>query len=71
MGKMSVKAARKLRKYESALGPKPLFGDALNLFAQDHPSYGVQLADSHCIDIGVPDDYDLADAFVKQYEKIS
>ena len=69
MGKMSVKAARLLRHYESKLGDHPLFGDAMHLYCQDHPGYAVELNDSHCIDIGVPDDYDKADAFVKQYEK--
>lgn len=69
MGKLSVKAARLLRHYETQLGDHPLFGDAMNLYCQDHPGYAVELAGSHCIDIGVPDDYDRADAFVKQYEK--
>lgn len=69
MGKMTVKAARLLRKYEAKLGEHPLFGDAMHLYCQDHPGYAVELADSHCIDIGVPDDYDKAESFVKQYEK--
>mgnify|MGYP001592489460 FL=1 len=69
MGKLTVRAARLLREYEAQLGDKPLFGDAMHLYAQDYPSYAVELADSHCIDIGVPDDYDRADAFVKQYDK--
>lgn len=69
MGKMSVKAARKLRDYEYELGPKPLFGEALHLYAKDNPSYAIQLSDSHCLDIGVPEEYDRADSFVKQYEK--
>ena len=69
MGKLTVRAGRLLRQYEQQLGDKPLFGDAMHLYAQDHASYAVELADSHCIDIGVPDDYDRADAFVKQYDK--
>lgn len=69
MGKLTVKAARLLRHYESQLGDHPLFGDAMHLYCQDHAGYAVELADSHCIDIGVPDDYDRAEAFVKQYEK--
>jgi dTDP-glucose pyrophosphorylase len=69
MGKMSVKAARFLRDYEHKLGEHPLFGEAMHLYCQDHAGYAVQLAGSHCIDIGVPDDYDRADDFVKQYEK--
>lgn len=68
MGKMTVRAARFLRTYEQKLGDKPLFGQAMHLYAADHPSYAVELADSHCIDIGVPDDYDRAESFVKQYE---
>ncbi|MBP9670704.1 hypothetical protein KBD75_04880 [Candidatus Woesebacteria bacterium] len=69
MGKLTVKAARLLRQYESQLGDHPLFGDAMHLYCQDHAGYAVELADSHCIDIGVPDDYDRAESFVKQYEK--
>lgn len=69
MGKMTVKAARLLRHYESQLGDHPLFGDAMHLYCQDHPGYAIELANSHCIDIGVPDDYDRAESFVKQYEK--
>jgi dTDP-glucose pyrophosphorylase len=69
MGKMTVRAARLLRVYESQLGEQPLFGDAMYRYCQDHAGYAVELADSHCIDIGVPDDYDRAEAFVKQYEK--
>jgi dTDP-glucose pyrophosphorylase len=69
MGKMTVKAARLLRHYESQLGDHPLFGDAMHRYCQDHAGYAIELADSHCIDIGVPDDYDRAESFVKQYEK--
>ncbi len=68
IGKLSVRAARLLRAYEQKLGDHPLFGEAMHLYAQDHPSYAVELSGSHCIDIGVPDDYDRAEAFVKQYE---
>lgn len=69
MGKLSVKAARLLRVYENQLGDKPLFGQAMHLYCQDHPGYAVELADSHCLDIGIPDDYDKAESFVKKYEK--
>ncbi len=68
IGKLSVRAARLLRGYEQKLGDHPLFGEAMDLYAQDHLSYAVELSGSHCIDIGVPDDYDRAEAFVKQYE---
>ena len=68
MGKLTVRTARLLREYEGRLGDKPLFGQAMHLFAQDYPSYAVELSGSHCLDIGIPDDYDRADAFVKQYE---
>lgn len=69
MGKLTVRAARLLRQYEQKLGDKPLLGYAMHLYCQDHPGYGVELAGSHCIDIGIPDDYDRADAFIKQYNK--
>ncbi len=62
IGKMSVKVAR-------ALPRLPLFGEAMNSYAQNHPSYAVELAGSSCLDIGVGDDYDRADAFVKAHEK--
>lgn len=69
IGKMTVRAGRTLRAYESKLGPQPLFGEAMDLYAKDHPAFGVKLSDSHCLDIGIPDDYDQADSFVKRYEK--
>jgi len=69
MGKISVRVARLLRHYEAKLGDKPLFGEALHLYCQDHPGYAVQLAGSACIDIGTPDDYERAEVFLKQYEK--
>ena len=68
MGKLSVRAARMLRSYEQKLGDKPLFGEAMDLYCQDHPGYAVELAGSHCLDIGIPDDYDRAESFVKIYE---
>lgn len=68
MGKMSVRAARLLRKYETTLGDNPLFGDAMHLYAKEHPSYAVELEGSHCLDIGIPDDYEKAEVFIKQYE---
>lgn len=69
MGKMTVRAARLLRKYEQQLVDKPLFGQVMHLYCQDHLGSAIELAGSHCIDIGVPDDYDKAESFVKTYEK--
>lgn len=68
MGKLTVRAARLLRQYEAKLGDHPLFGEAMHLYCQDHSGYAVELKDSHCLDIGIPDDYDKAEAFVKQYK---
>lgn len=69
IGKLSVRAARLLRLYESTLGEHPLFGQAMQLYCQEHLGYGVQLPGSHCLDIGIPDDYEKADLFVKTHEK--
>jgi tRNA (mo5U34)-methyltransferase len=69
MGKMTVRAARRLRQYEAAQSKTPLFGDMMHLYAQDHTAYAIELPGSSCLDIGIPDDYEQAEAFVKQYEK--
>lgn len=71
IGKMSVRAAKKMRDYEYKGENPRLFGDIMYSYVKDHPhnSYGVELADSHCLDVGVPDDYERADAFVRKYEK--
>lgn len=68
MGKLTVRAARLLRAYELKLGNHPLFGDAMHLYCQDYAASAVELTDSHCLDIGIPDDYEKAEAFVKQYD---
>ena len=62
IGKMTVKVAR-------ALPRNPLFGASLHAYCQSHPGYAIELASSACLDIGIPDDYDKAELFVKQYEK--
>lgn len=69
MGKMSVTVANKLRiiEAEHQLGPGD-FGKAMYLYCQNNHGYAIELANSHCIDIGIPDEYDRADAFVKKYE---
>lgn len=61
IGKMTVKVARLLK-------PNPLFGASLHDYCQKYPGYAVELAGSHCLDIGIPDDYAKADQFVKNYE---
>lgn len=62
MGKMTVRVAR-------ALCPNSLFGVSMHEYCQDHPGYAVELADSSCLDIGIPDDYEKAETFVKLHEK--
>ena len=62
IGKMTVQVAR-------ALPRLPLFGEAMHEYCQSHSCYAVQLPGSSCLDIGVGDDYDRADAFVKTHEK--
>jgi len=69
MGKMTVKVARSLKAYEVNQGKKVLFGDALNFYCQSNLGYAVELKGSSCLDIGIPDDYEKAESFVKQYEK--
>ncbi len=62
MGKLTVRVAR-------ALKPNPLFGASLHEYCGSNPGYAVELAGSHCLDIGIPDDYERAEAFVKNHEK--
>ncbi len=71
IGKMTVEAARAMRKYEKENDKPRLFGDIMQDYVNASPKqcYGVELSSSHCLDIGQPDDYDQADAFVKKYEK--
>lgn len=68
IGKMSVKVARELRIYEKMLGDKPLFGEAMNLYCQDHPGFAHKLEGSSYLDIGIPEDYQRADSFVTSHE---
>ena len=70
IGTLTVRAARSLRQYEAKQGAHPLFGVAMHDYCQDHPGYAVELSGSSCLDIGVHDDYDRADAFVKSHETI-
>lgn len=69
MGKMTVKVARALRAIEKQhrLGGGE-FGRVMHLYAQDNPSYAIELAGSSCLDIGVPEEYEKADLFVKNHE---
>lgn len=62
MGKMTVRVARQLK-------PNLLFGASLHEYATKHPAYAIELKGSSCLDIGIPDDYEKAEAFVKQHEK--
>jgi len=70
MGKMTVKVARTLRTIEKQhqLGGGE-FGRAMHLYAQDNPSYALELDGSSCLDIGVPEEYEKAELFVKNHEK--
>lgn len=71
MGKMTVSTARHLRNYEKKLKLKPgEFGLAMHAFAQDYSSYAIELKGSSCLDIGIPDDYEKAEIFVKQHQVI-
>ena len=58
IGKLRVEVARSLK-------PNPLFGASLHQYCQTNPGYAVELAGSACLDIGIPEDYAFADAFVK------
>lgn len=62
IGKMTVQVARLLQ-------PNPLFGVSLHNYCQDNPGYAVQLSGSSCLDIGIPDDYEKAEEFIKIHEK--
>lgn len=61
IGKMTVRAARLLE-------PNPIFGESMNEYCQKYAGYGVEIADSSCLDIGIPEDYEKAEAFVRQHE---
>ena len=69
MGKISVRAARILNEIESTQGDHPLFGNAMHEYCQKYSGYAIELSGSSCLDIGIPDDYEKAEAFVKQHEK--
>jgi dTDP-glucose pyrophosphorylase len=60
IGKMTVKVAKTLKQ-------SPLFGVSLYEYCQTHPGYAVELAGSSCLDIGIPDDYAKAEAFVRSH----
>lgn len=61
IGKLSIRIARLLK-------PNSLFGASLHEYCQKYPGYAVELAGSHCLDIGIPADYAKADQFVQNYE---
>lgn len=61
IGKMTIRTARLLK-------PNSIFGASLNEYAQSYPAYAMQLGRSSYLDIGVPDEYEKAEAFIKQYE---
>lgn len=62
IGKMKVSVARQLT-------PNPLFGVSMDQYCSTHAGYAVELKGSSCIDIGVPEEYEKAETFVKAHEK--
>lgn len=62
IGKMKVSVARQLK-------PNPLFGVSMQEYCSAHRGYAVEIKDSSCIDIGVPDEYEKAEVYVKKHEK--
>jgi dTDP-glucose pyrophosphorylase len=68
IGKMTVRAARAMRAYEYEAGKPRLFGDIMGTYAATSLASGVEIGGSACLDVGQPDDYERADAFVKSHE---
>lgn len=69
IGKMSVGAARAMRASEyDETGKVRLFGDIMQDYVSLKGGKAIELANSSCLDIGVPDEYDKAEAFVKSHE---
>jgi len=71
IGKLSVRVARELVQLEEKhqLGPGE-FGRAVDLYAQSHPAYACQFDHSHCLDIGSPESYARAEAFVNKHHEV-
>lgn len=67
LGKMSVKAAKIMREWElDQDGKARLFGDIMFDYVKKHEGKAVELHGSKCIDIGIPEDYEKAEEFIKQ-----
>jgi len=64
IGKLRVGEVPKLLKLASFQKGIPLFGLALDAYAKKNPSYAVELKNSDCLDIGQPEDYQLAEKFI-------
>lgn len=62
IGKMTVKVARSLPHLS-------LFGESMNVYAQQQSAYAIELKNSSCLDVGTLEDYSLANQFVKNHEK--
>lgn len=67
IGKIRVGEIPKLTNLASRQQGTPLFGLALNAYAMKNPSYAVELKNSHCLDIGQPEDYRLAEKFLSSH----
>lgn len=69
IGKMTVKAARAMREFEYGADNQPhLFGDIMSDYLNVSAAKAIQLKQSSCLDIGIPSDYEKANAFVKDHE---
>lgn len=68
IGKMTVKAAKIMRTFEYHQDQPRLFGDIMQHYVEEYQGSALELAKSACIDIGVPEEYERADAFVKAHE---
>ena len=69
IGKMTVRAANTMRKFEYTDDKPRLFGDIMADYCRHHPGYAVPLSGGTCLDIGTPADYNQAEDFVKSHEK--
>ena len=67
IGKMTVKAAKLMRQWELDRGGKTrLFGDIMFDYVKKYEGKAVEFVGSKCLDIGIPEDYEKAEAFIKQ-----
>lgn len=68
IGKLRVGEVSKLCELADKQKGVPLFGVAVNAYAEKNPAYAVSFLRSSCLDIGRPEDYRLAEKYLSSHE---